>query len=107
VTVGTDRGATFTLTRRAVDESFRGKNIGIRVEAGAGGLVVAEVAGPAARAGVKVGDVVVQLDGADASHFTPGAFAGASRGLGKRKLTVRRGAAPLDFEIPDEWFVVE
>ncbi len=105
VALRTVGGATFTLTRRLQDDSFVAGNMGIRVEKGPDGLVVAEVAGPAERVGVKVGDVVVSVD--HHVNATVGSFTGHSRGGGERLLTVRRGTQELAFTVPVERFVVQ
>lgn len=107
VTVRTTQGRIVRVTRRVLDDSFTLGNMGIRVEEAAEGLVVAEVAGPAARLGVKVGDRVVQLDDHPAAELTSGAFVGVSRGGGSRTLTVRRGTKAQTFTVPVERFVVK
>ncbi|GDX83483.1 hypothetical protein LBMAG42_52940 [Deltaproteobacteria bacterium] len=97
-------GRLVTVERRALNYAFRGGNVGVRVAAARGELVVAEVAGPALRLGVEPGDVVVEFAGVHAEDLNEGLFVGHSRGGGVATLVVRRGGDVVEFDLPREEF---
>ena len=101
---------TFFLSPVASDtinETRQGNgSVGIGVELiGAPPLVTGVIAGgPADRAGIRVGDRIVQIDGADASALGPApAFERINGDPGTSvRLTLRRAGAPLDLTIVRE-----
>lgn len=97
-------GRSVTVERRALNHAFLGGNVGVRVAAARGELVVAEVAGPALRLGVEPGDVLVEFAGIDAEDLNEGLFIGNSRGGGVANLVVRHGGEVLEVDLPREEF---
>lgn len=91
VEVTTSTGQTFVIDRTPVDFSFSAGNIGLRVEEVDGRIIVVESTGPAAKRGIRSGDIVIASDGVPAAEWTVGQLTMHWRGGGLRKVTLQRG----------------
>lgn len=84
-------GRRHEVRRAPRDASFNAGNVGLRVEAVGGRIVVAEVVGPAAKRGLRPGDVILASGGKTADEWTVGHLTLHWRGGGLRRVQFQRG----------------
>ncbi len=80
--------------------SFSAGNVGLRVEAVGGRFVVAEAVGPAAKRGLRPGDVILASNGTPVEEWTAGHLTLHWRGGGLRRVRVQRAGEAYTVIIP-------
>jgi photosystem II stability/assembly factor-like uncharacterized protein len=102
---GSDRkDADVTLGGRRTAGGFRLLNPGFAAEEAEGGVLVTEIdeQGPAAKAGVKIDDLVISMDGKPIERFFQalGALSGTHRAGDKVALVIQRGNEKKEIAVP-------
>ena len=99
----TDTGAKHHVERTTSDSSFSAGNVGLRVERVGTRIVVAEAVGPAARKGIRPGDVIEASGGTPAAEWEIGNLTLSWRGGGFRRISVSRAGESHRYVVPVRW----